>query len=93
MSLLKYFNLSAPKTREDYHDCTLEVGGIEDEFSITFEWYSWPTGVPHHRDIFVTDFRFDSVMKHDKALAEAEVKDAIREWFWVEFKATITFEI
>lgn len=92
MSLLKYFDLSSPKTREDYHDCTLEVDGIEDEFTITFNWYSWPRA-PHERDIFVTDFSFDSVMKHDKALAEAEVKDAIREWFWKEFNATITFEI
>lgn len=93
MSLLKYFNLSEPKTREDYHDCTLEVDGIEDEFSIRWDWYSWPSGVPHHRDIFVTHFDFNSPLQHDRALAEEAVKDAIRNWFWVEFNAKITFEI
>lgn len=92
MSLLRFFNLSEPKTREDYHDCTLEVDGIEDEFSITFEWYSWATA-PMQREIFITDFNFESVLKHDRALAEYEVKDAIRNWFWNEFGATITFEV
>lgn len=93
MSILSFFNMSEPKTYDDDFIQTLEIeDGIEDEFFIKFGYYIWRK-LDLTEDIFVTDFSYECSLQHNKSIEEEEVKEAIRNWFWKEFGATITFEV
>ena len=93
MSILSFFNVTDHKTHDDDFIETLEIeDGIEDEFYIWFCYYVWRNADLTEK-FYLTDFGYECAVKYDKAKEEALVKEAIVNWFWKEFGASITFEL